>query len=645
MATSSSVSSRGFLVLLFTVSATPATATTLAAVAAPAPLLARPAVSKPVAGASNLFIGRSGPVVARPTAAQNATLSSLTVAKPVAPAALPVNTDGAWTIRREWSRSEVARYAQWVTHIYEKKVSGSSRQRAATLPQIVQDADMNLLLQGPYAAGNNDARKIDASAIGVMHSANACGTFPVLMFIYYCAVRGLPCSFTRVEGDGGDIRYSRDNHPVERFDPLSYDNLAEYTRAVCFGESNYTTGNWRTAPDLEGTDTVPAAVGPGSTAPGLTLLYNSDGHGLMVARVSPTGNVNILDAHPDGSITAGQTLAAVESVLRAVPEHRRERWYAGWRMIRLAASVRDAAGRIKSIRPFTNQEMRLYGYSDETYTDVIAIRQGRPVQINGAPVQVQSFPEYVRRKLTTAATQDVRAMVDDWAAQLHTLFSERVTFVAKAWENVLAQGAIPLPDNKNIYQADGRWEDWSSPSSDCDRKGAYFLGAEHLEQVVRDYEPGAPQFIVNRLGPNIRSKRDLAAAIVQEKRRIFDTYRITYVNCHGRPVTLSLNEIEKRLFLISFDPNHAPELRWGAAPDSPEAQGFRRISTPLGSGGEMSAVEAYKKERRLRFRLCRKDGVTALDDPDDPKGPPEKLLEQRMARFTDTVSGWRTAER
>src|SRR5205085_1469655 len=108
-------------------------------------------------------------------------------------------------------------------------------------------------------------------------------------------------SFTRIEGDDGDIRYSRGNHPVKRFDPVDYKDLATFSRALLVGDANYTTGNWRTAPDLEGTDTVPVSVGPESTIPGLTLLYNADGHGLMVARVSTTGNVNILDAHPDGS--------------------------------------------------------------------------------------------------------------------------------------------------------------------------------------------------------------------------------------------------------------------------------------------------------------------------------------------------------
>lgn len=539
---------------------------------------------------------------------------------------------GAWTVKREWNRREVQRYAQWVANIYEKKSAGTTRQRQAKFPALAADPEMNLLLLPGFAHDNNDPRKISAAAISVINAANACGTLPILMFVYFSAVRGLPATFTSVSGTGGDIRYSRNNHPVKRFDPLGYSDLGTFVRALCFGDIHYTTGNWRTAPDMEGTDTVPVAVSAASTLPGLTLLYNPDGHGLMVGRVSSTGNVNMLDAHPDNSITSGQSLASVESVVRAIPERGRDRWYAGWRMIRLARCVTDTSGRITGIRPCTNAEMRAYGYSDEQFTDILAMRKGLPVMVNGQPVKVGSYPEYVRLKLQTVAQLDPVKLVDEWASQVHTLFSERATFVQGAWANVLAQGAITLPDHKNIYQAEDRWEEWSSPSSDCDRKGAYFLGVDQLEQMVRDYDPARTNLILTGLGRPIRTQRELALAIIDTKRRAFAARPITFTTSRGATSTLTLEQIEKRLFLMSFDPNHAPEVRWGAAPDSAEATGCRKIGTPLASGGEMGAVEAYRKEQRLRFRLCRKEGHTSFDDPDNPLGP-RPLLEERLARW------------
>jgi hypothetical protein len=556
------------------------------------------------------------------------------VVNPPAPTPLKLvpNTHGAWSILRDWDRREIQRFAQWTTNIYEKKTGGTNPQRRAKLTQIFQDEEMNLLLKPGFADNGNDPRKITAAAFSMMNSANACGTYPILHYVYYAAVRGLPVSLTRVDSTGGDIRYSRGNHPVQRFDPVQYGDLASYVRAVCFSEQgNYTTGNWRTAPDMEGTDTVPVAVSAAATVPGLTLLYNPDGHGLMVARVSTTGNVNILDAHPDGSITCGQSLAAVEQVLRGVPEKQRDKWYSGWRMIRFAKAVTDKEGRVTGTRPFTNAEMRPYGYSDEQYTDIISIRNGRPVDIQGVPTRVSSFPEYVRGRLQTVAELDPKHLLIEWANQMHTLFSERATFVDGAWKDVLSNGAIVLPDDKNIYQAEGRWEDWSSPSSDCDRKSAYFLGVEQLEQMVRDFEPGRSRLILTSFGRPIRTKQDLADAIVAEKKKLFDARSITYTSSRGQTVTLTLSAIEQRLFLMSFDPNHPPEVRWGASPDSPEAAGCRRINTPLGTGGSLSLSDSYRREQRLRYRLCRKDGRTWFEDTDNPVAPPKTLIEQRLA--------------
>jgi hypothetical protein len=568
-----------------------------------------------------------------PAGALAATVVATPVATPIASADPSLWARGAWTVKRDWDRSEIARFARWVTRIWERKVRGAPRQRRARISEIFQDGEMNLFLHGGFSVDGNDPRAIDRRAFAALDAASACGTVPILLFIYYCAVRGLPATFTRVGGSGPDIRYSVGNHPVYRLDPLAFGDLASYVRAVFFGESNYTTGNWRTAPDLEGTDTVPVSVSPESTIPGLTVLYNSDGHGLLVARVTITGTVNLLDGHPDGSITAGQTLAAVEPVLASVPEKSRNRWYAGWRMIRLARCLRNQRGAITGIRPCTNEEMRPHGYSDEQYTDILAIRRGQPVNIRGKSVHVSSFPEYVRSKLQTTEGLDLRALVHDWAEQLHTLFQERAIFVAEAWENVLREGPIALPDTKNIYQAEGRWELWSSPSSDCDRKSAYFLGVDQLDSLVREHAAGRSGLLSTPSGRPVRSTAELVREILEEKRRAFEGRAITYTTSRGRQVTLGLAEIETRLFTMSFDPNHAPEIRWGAAPASPEASGFRRIGTPLASGGCLSTEESYRREEWLRYRLCRKSGRTSFDDPDNPRAPLKSLLEARLAPY------------
>ena len=543
------------------------------------------------------------------------------------------NSTGAWRIRREWSRSEVSRYARWFENLYEFKTRGSSAQKKYSLSEMLGDSEVNLLLQEGFADDNNDPQLVGSKALARMDSANACGTFPILTYIYYAAVRALPTSLTRIEGTGPDLRYSKGNHPVERFDPVAYASLSSYIDAVFLGDTYYTTGNWRTDPDLEGTDTVPVLVGRESTIPGLTVLYNPDGHGLVVARVTEMGDVRMLDAHPDGSITAGQSLASVEAVIRGVPREARERWYAGWRMIRLAACVTDDQGRVVGTQPYTDEQMMSFGYSDEAFTDILAIREGEPVIIDGVPRPVESFPEYVRLKLQTSELRNPVTMIEQWAEQLQMFYAERAQFVAEAWANVQADGTITLPDDANIYHADGRWEQWSSPSSDCDRKGAYFLVAEQLERLVRDFVPGKSRLNLSGFSAPITSKRMLAGAILEAKNLAFRSLGVSYKSSRGSAVTLSLEQIEGRMFDMSFDPNHPPEIRWGASFDSPESRGAVLESTPLASGGSLSAKKAYEQEKRLRFRLCRKDGRTRFDDVDNPTRIPKPLLEESLAPY------------
>jgi len=65
-------------------------------------------------------------------------------------------------------------------------------------------------------------------------------------------------------------------------------------------------------------------------------------------------------------------------------------------------------------------------------------------------------------------------------------------------------------------------------------------------------------------------------------------------------VELSLLDIENRLYDLSFDPNHAPELRWGAKPGSTEAETAVESATPLANGGLVPMKEAYAREAYYR---------------------------------------------
>lgn len=535
---------------------------------------------------------------------------------------------GVWTVRRDWTKEEMTRYGAWFANIYDRKRNGSWKQKGAKFPAITADPEMNLL-HDERLYPDTDLGAVSKSCISKLHAANACGTFPFVMHLYYSAVRGLPAVYSSVEGNGGDIRYSRGNHPVRHYDCLSFGgDLGEFINAVFFsgrGGNNFTTGNWRTQAELEGTDTVPIEVDPKTLVPGLSLGYNPHGHGLVIAKVMPDGQIGMLDSHPDNSITCGQNWPALNPVSESVGENKAS-WVCGVKSIRLAILDLDASGRIIRCRPRRNSEV--FGYSLSQYHDLVSIRRSEPIEIRGKKIKVTSFPMYCQEKLRVSDEMDPYATLVSWAGSLHTMFQERARFVDEAWADVRASGPITLPNNANIYQAEGRWERWSSPSSDCDRKSMYKYGVDSLARIVEAYGTDRAKVKIDPALGKVTTQTELVMAIVGLKTKMFAEKRIEYTSSRGKKIALTLSDIEKRLFDLSFDPNHAPEVRWGATDG--ELGDPVRYTTPLSAGGGMPYPESYSREKNLRNRMERKYGVTSLDALESR---PDILLESVLSRY------------
>ena len=117
----------------------------------------------------------------------------------------------------------------------------------------------------------------------------------------------------------------------------------------------------------------------------------------------------------------------------------------------------------------------------------------------------------------------------------------------------------------------------------------------------------------------------MRAAWSEEVARPACQYR--YTNSVGVSVPLSFETLLDRLFALSFDPYHCPELRWGAAAGSPE----------LASCPDNALKRAwYAREARLRNRIDREYGAPTpvtfgpeVAEPVDPRrwlaNPPPPL--------------------
>jgi hypothetical protein len=528
---------------------------------------------------------------------------------------------GVWPHLRQWNSEELDKFSQWVNNIYQYKKNGSSKQKSAKPDSIFRDNEMNLLNNPHFSKGN---KQLSNSDLELLKNLTHCGSFPAVLKTYYEYRRGLPSVISKIASKkGGDLRYSQGNYPKKHFDSISFkgsfSEFISHTLGYSSG-SAFLTGNFRTDPFLERTDSIPIAIEPEFIKPG-TVAYNPNGHILVVGNIDKTGEVNFLDSHPDHSVTYTKDLSALGFVKSAEdgPEGF-ERCYSGFRMLRLSKISSNKAELL------TNEEMIPFGFSVQQYKDQAKIKKGE-MEIRGE--KIQNFPSLVRSRLRQNKSNLIE-MIYNFSEEYLEMMKSREEFVQDAWSDVLKYGPITFPNNsqnENIYQANGRWEIWSSPSSDIDRKNKYIYLVNNVKNALENFGNNS-SFDYSKF----QNVTEMAEQIRNLKTKLFSEKKFKYQNSKKQEVELSLLDIEQRLFDLSFNPNHCPELRWGAPPGK-ERKYAVYIRTPLRTGGSLSALESYEKEEGLRFYLTRQNNPTSLDSHKNPQEIPIKFLDELLNNY------------
>lgn len=522
---------------------------------------------------------------------------------------------GAWPIRRQWTVPETQHYAKWVERIFDMKTKGTVEQRTAKLERVLTDPEMNLLLD-PAFLGEGGNPQMSAGLIRTMNSYMDCGKFTAFMPAYYAYRRALPWMTTMViSGQRGvDVRISAFNTPAGGVNSFTSPSLSAF-----FNEAVgvFISGNYRVNLNDKNagqSDTVPVALNRASLLPG--CMNYLDGHCLMLAKVTEYGELYFLNCSTTNTrdIFTYNGMNAVGGITPrgSDPENEWMGCFQGLRVPRYPIAETDARGNITKVRRRTDEEMREFGFSTEQYDVVREISQTQHIEEAG--LKPQSLHDLIRLRMKTVDRVAPAKFIEPYCEELLAAFVEREKFVQDAWADVRRNGGVVYPedqDEDNIFQARGRWETWSSPSSDVDRRNKYFYLADWMEYVIRMF--GMKPSFVDLTGLEkytIRSQADLAAALIAEKNRIFPIKSMVYTTSKGEKVTLTLADIEKRLYDLSFDPNHPPELRWGAPPDSPERLGAPQTFTPLPDGTRMPMEEAFRLQAFYRS-LCQRETTTS----------------------------------
>jgi hypothetical protein len=525
------------------------------------------------------------------------------------------STSGAWPIRRQWTPAETQHYARWTEQIFMAKTKGPVEHRIAKLERVLTDPAINAL-EDPAFLGDGSNPQLPLAVIRSMHGIIDCGKFTAFMPAYYAYRRALPWMTTTVTSSHGDIRTSEYNVPVGCVNSFTSSSVGAF-----FGNAvgGFISGNYRV--NLEGrnaelSDTVPVAINRQYLLPG--CINYVDGHCLLLARVTDYGELYFLNCST--TITRDIfTYNGMNTVTGVTPRGSdpADQWngcFQGLRVLRYPIAITDSQGRVTQVRRRTNEEMKEFGFSTEQF-DVV--REIRTTQfINDGGFKPQSFHDFIRLRMKTVDSIKPLAFMEEYTLEVLDAYSFRVQFVDDAWNDVRANGPIVYPEerfNENIFQALGRWETWSSPSSDVDRRNKYFYLADWLEYTIRMFAV-MPKFVdlTGLEKYDIRSQADLARAFIAEKNRIFAEHHIEYRKSNGQPVRLSLLDIEQRLYDLSFDPNHPPELRWGAPIGSDERASAPQMYTPVPDGTKVAMEDAYRWQAFYRSLGERETDVSCL---------------------------------
>lgn len=545
---------------------------------------------------------------------------------------------GAWKMTRQWTPAETRHYARWVENIYELKTKGSTEQRIAKLDDILADPQMNLLEQAEFR-GPGSNPQLPASIIRMAHNTIDCAKLTSFMGAYYAYRRGLPWMVSYVRAEKGDVRTSPTTIPTGTSSTLDRSLSGFFTDVI----QGFSSGNYRVPPNgqrAELSDTVPVAISKDFLMPG--CLNYLDGHCLVLAKVDKYGELRFINASTTNTrdIFTYNGMNTVSGITPRGSEDDEDEWagcFQGMRVYRYPIAETDKSGNVLRLRRRTDEEMKQFGYSLEQYD---LLRQMYESQhIDEGDLKPTNFHDLIRLRMRSVDQISPLDFLEEYVDEILEVYQIREQFVQDAWADVQRNGPIVYPEglkDENIFQAVGRWETWSSPSSDVDRRNKYFYMIEWVDYAIRWY--GMMPTFVDLRGLekyNIKAQPGLMNALRTEKQRLFNEHALEYSKSNGERVRLTLADIEARLYNLSFDPNHPPELRWGAPEGSEERASAPSRPTPV-PGGKMIAMEdAYRWQTYYRHVGTRETEMSLLQGMFTEGFPVRSKFDEQLHAWLD----------
>ncbi|MBA3545000.1 MAG: hypothetical protein H0T76_00805, partial [Nannocystis sp.] len=492
----------------------------------------------------------------------------------------PPAADGnqAWPSVRAWDAGEEALYSAWLRELFHAELGADLATTA--LDQITGDRARNLL---HGALGwNEDSRHPAGLAM-----RPDCADTPYFLRAYYAWKRGLPFGFRGCSRGApgkaprcGEVTANTGKQEGTGPQPGQLGALQYFMRrTLAWGVH---TGNGRVALSDERSDLYPVRLDRRALRPG-SVYADPYGHILVLVELfegtgGRPGVLYAIDGQPDGSIT-------------------RKRFWEGnflW-----------------------NPDPGLGGSGFKNFRPVV-IRDGAAVQLGDAELQAEpgygdvsaaqgelSGPAFydAMERLITPGIRDASLAQEEAVAALFEQARVRVTSVANGDEFFKKNpgATVAMPEGFKVFETTGAWESYSTPARDLRLLIAMDVVRGFSDKVRRQPAvfgvpegPGQAAALAELL-TRLEAAR---AALLRE-----DRFRLQYTRSDGSPWTLTLADLLARgpALEAAYNPNDCPELRWGAAPGSPEASTCGRHA-PAEQQTKMQRYRSWFHDRKRPAR-------------------------------------------
>jgi hypothetical protein len=505
----------------------------------------------------------------------------------------PVSTPGSlWPLRNAWDRETENLYSAWIEKLFDASLDAPPSWKA--LHEVLRDKSRNMLFNHLGLAEDETGQiwKPD------------CADMPYFLRAYFAFKMGLPFGYSKCSrgtsgsapkcpqwfniqnlepprptptdrtaaADGSATVASAANEPAEPVTPRRLGLLASFQQYIPVVGDSVHSGSGRTAATDNNTDYYPVALTQTTLRPG-DIYADPYGHVLMltkrVAQTADTAGVFLAaDAQPDGTV-------AIKRFWRGNFLFAQDASLGGPGFKRFRPIVREKNG---TMRRLTNDEI----VKDVQYADY------SPEQ---SKMTVEAFYDRMDDVMSPSPLDPYRALKEVISA-LDEQVNTRVTSVENGRKYLNSgKGDANMPDGPSIFETNGAWEDFATPSRDLRLLIAIDVVREFPDHVARRPDHYAM--------PKDKSVAEVTAQLQTMLASELAARKFSYMRTDGSPWTLTLKDVMDRAQLLemAYNVNDCVELRWGAPAKSDEAATCKRRA-PETQRAKMIKYRVWFSERR-----------------------------------------------